>query len=64
MMGVSAPTNTIHLAIAAWDWPSYFDPAEKLKGIRMVHGRIPAARSGDDTGDGQGVRSLHDLHHL
>ena len=35
MMGVSAPSNTIHLAIAAWDWPSYFDPAEKLKGIRM-----------------------------
>jgi branched-chain amino acid aminotransferase len=35
MMGVSAPTSTIHVAIAAWDWPSYFDPAEKLKGIRM-----------------------------
>jgi branched-chain amino acid aminotransferase len=35
MMGVSAPSNTIHLAIAAWDWPSYFDPAVKLKGIRM-----------------------------
>ena len=35
MMGVSAQSNTIHLAIAAWDWPSYFDPAEKLKGIRI-----------------------------
>src|SRR3954468_10724797 len=35
MMGVSASSNTIHLAIAAWDWPSYFDPATKLKGIRM-----------------------------
>jgi branched-chain amino acid aminotransferase len=35
MMGVSAQTNTIHLAVAAWEWPSYFDPAEKLKGIRM-----------------------------
>ena len=35
MIGVSAPANTIHLAIAAWDWPSYFDPAEKLKGIRI-----------------------------
>src|SRR5690349_22959942 len=31
MMGVSAPDNSIHLAIAAWNWPSYFDPAEKLK---------------------------------
>jgi branched-chain amino acid aminotransferase len=35
MMGVSAQTNTIHLAIAAWNWPSYFDPAQKLKGIRV-----------------------------
>lgn len=35
MMGVAAPNNTIHLAIAAWEWPSYFDPAEKLKGIRI-----------------------------
>ncbi|HEY8384358.1 MAG TPA: branched-chain amino acid aminotransferase [Microvirga sp.] len=35
MMGVAAQANTIHLAIAAWDWPSYFDPAEKMKGIRL-----------------------------
>lgn len=35
MMGVSAQQNTIHLAIAAWQWPSYFDPAERLKGIRL-----------------------------
>src|ERR1700761_7289368 len=31
MMGVSAQSNTIHLAIACWTWPSYFDPAERLK---------------------------------
>jgi branched-chain amino acid aminotransferase len=35
MMGVSAQNNTIHVAIAAWEWPSYFDPAERLKGIRL-----------------------------
>lgn len=35
MMGVSAQTNTIHLAIAAWEWPSYFDPETKMKGIRI-----------------------------
>ena len=35
MMGVAAQNNTIHLAIAAWEWPSYFDPALKLKGIRI-----------------------------
>jgi branched-chain amino acid aminotransferase len=36
MLGVSAPSNTIHLAIACWTWPSYFDPAERLKGIRVA----------------------------
>lgn len=35
MMGVSAPTNRIHLAVACWTWPSYFDAAERLKGIRI-----------------------------
>ncbi len=35
MMGVSAQKNTIHLAIAIWEWPSYFSPEERLKGIRM-----------------------------
>lgn len=35
MMGVSAQENTIHLAIAAWEWPSYFAPEERLKGIRL-----------------------------
>jgi len=33
MMGVSAQSNTIHLAIAIWEWPSYFNPEERLKGI-------------------------------
>ena len=36
MMGVSAQANKIHLAIAAWDWGSYFDPAERLKGIKLA----------------------------
>jgi branched-chain amino acid aminotransferase len=35
MMGVSAQHNTIHLGIASWDWPSYFDPAQRMKGIRL-----------------------------
>ncbi|MCR9073722.1 MAG: branched-chain amino acid aminotransferase [Alphaproteobacteria bacterium] len=36
MMGVSAQQNTIHLAVAAWEWPSYFDPEAKMKGIRLA----------------------------
>ncbi|MBM09340.1 MAG: branched-chain amino acid aminotransferase [Magnetovibrio sp.] len=35
MMGVSAQANTIHLAIAAWPWPSYFSPEARTKGIRL-----------------------------
>ncbi len=35
MMAISAQATTINLAIAIWQWPSYFDPAEKLKGIRL-----------------------------
>jgi len=35
MMGVAAQKNTIHVAIAAWEWPSYFSPEEKLKGIKL-----------------------------
>src|SRR3569623_2141146 len=35
MIGVSAQNTKIHVAIACWDWPSYFKPEEKAKGIRM-----------------------------
>lgn len=35
MMAVSAQKTKIHVAIAVWEWPSYFDPKEKLKGIRL-----------------------------
>jgi branched-chain amino acid aminotransferase len=35
MMGVSAQTTKIHLAIATWPWPSYFSPEARLKGIRL-----------------------------
>mgnify|MGYP001392574902 FL=1 len=35
MMGVSAQECSIHVAIAAWEWPSYFTPEARLKGIRL-----------------------------
>ncbi|MBP6547097.1 MAG: branched-chain amino acid aminotransferase, partial [Phenylobacterium sp.] len=35
MIGVSAQQTKIHVAIAVWDWPSYFKPEERAKGIRM-----------------------------
>jgi branched-chain amino acid aminotransferase len=36
MMSVAAPNAKIHVAIAAWPWPSYFSPEEKRKGIRLT----------------------------
>jgi branched-chain amino acid aminotransferase len=35
MIGVSAQNTKVHVAIACWDWPSYFTPEAKAKGIRM-----------------------------
>ena len=35
MMAVAAQNATIHVAIAAWDWPSMFDTNEIMRGIRL-----------------------------
>lgn len=34
-LSVPGRNNKVHLAIAAWVWPSYFSTEEKLKGIRL-----------------------------
>ena len=35
MMAISAQKNKIHVAIATWEWGSYFDPKLKSKGISL-----------------------------
>ncbi len=35
MMAISAQKNKIHVAIATWEWGSYFDPELKLNGIKL-----------------------------
>ena len=35
MMAISAQRNKIHVAIATWEWGSYFDPKLKLNGIKL-----------------------------
>ena len=47
MMAISAQQTTAHLAIAAWEWPSYFDPETKMKGITLdiAKWRRPAPES-------------------
>jgi branched-chain amino acid aminotransferase len=35
MMAVAAQNARIHVAIAVWEWPSMFDMATKMKGIKL-----------------------------
>lgn len=36
MMAVSAQKTRIHTAIAVWEWPSYFTPEARLRGLRLA----------------------------
>ncbi len=57
MMGVSAQNNAINVAIAAWEWPSYFDPAQRMKGIRidMAEYRRPDPMTAPSTSKAAGL---------
>ena len=35
MMAISAQKNKTHVAIATWEWGSYFDPKLKIEGIKL-----------------------------
>lgn len=35
MMAISAQKTTIHVAIAAWEWPSYFSSEAKERGLKL-----------------------------
>ena len=38
-MGVSAQATRIHTAVACWEWPSYFSPEERAKGVRLTRAK-------------------------
>jgi branched-chain amino acid aminotransferase len=38
-IGVAAQGTKIHTAIAAWSWPSYFEPEQRRKGIRLTRAK-------------------------
>jgi branched-chain amino acid aminotransferase len=38
-MGVSAPKSQIHMAVASWAWPSYYDADQKMKGVRLARAK-------------------------
>tara|TARA_R110000787_G_scaffold107915_1_gene216127 strand:+ start:3568 stop:4452 length:885 start_codon:yes stop_codon:yes gene_type:complete len=39
MMGVSAQQTKINVAIAVWEWPSYFSPEARQRGIRLTRSK-------------------------
>ena len=36
MMAVSAQATKINVSIAVWEWPSYFDPEQKMQGLKLL----------------------------
>lgn len=36
-MGVAAQATRINVAIAIWEWPSYFSPEARANGIKLIH---------------------------
>jgi len=60
-MGVSAQNCKIHVGLAVWQWPSYFSPEARMKGINLDCDLQPP-RSQDPAGPRQSSRSVHDLH--
>jgi len=38
-MGVSAQQTQVHVAVATWEWASYFDPEQAKKGIRLTYAK-------------------------
>ncbi len=38
-IGVSAQATKVHAAVAVWDWPSYFDPEQRKRGIRLARAK-------------------------
>ena len=64
VMGVASKGSKVHVSVAAWEWPSYFDPEEKKKGIRITWSKWKRPFAGDHPLGGQGGGPLHDLHPL
>jgi branched-chain amino acid aminotransferase len=38
-MSIAAPKSRIHVAIAAWQWPSYYGADQKMRGVRLAVSR-------------------------
>lgn len=47
MMAISAQNTKTHVAVAVWEWPSYFPPEKRMAGLKlaMAHYRRPSPES-------------------
>ncbi|WP_138380274.1 branched-chain amino acid aminotransferase [Luteithermobacter gelatinilyticus] len=63
MMGVATKGSKIHVAIAAWEWPSYFSPEARLKGLRLelAHWRRPAPYTAPNDAKAAGLYMIASL---
>jgi len=61
-LGVSPAGTSVHLAIAAWDWPSYYG-AERMRGIRVAEAlwRRPAPDTAPTTAKCTGLYTIGTL---
>ena len=61
-LAVSAQLTTIHLAIATWEWPSYFG-AERMRGIRlgMAEWRRPSPKTAPTASKATGLYMIGTL---
>ena len=60
-LGVSCKGNTIHLAVAAWEWGDYY--ADKSKGIRMMIASRPVRVGGVPNLDHRGTAEFPAPYH-
>ncbi|WP_375460380.1 branched-chain amino acid aminotransferase [uncultured Enterovirga sp.] len=63
MMAVAAQSATVHVAIGVWPWPSMFDMATKMKGIRLdlAEWRRPDPRTAPSSAKAAGLYMIATL---
>lgn len=63
MMGVATKGTKIHVAIAAWEWPTYFSEEAKKKGLRLeiAKWRRPAPDTAPTTSKAAGLYMIASL---
>lgn len=62
-MGISAQATVTHVAIACWEWPSYFSPEMREKGIALQTGkwRAPMPDTAPTQSKAAGLYTTHTM---